>query len=102
MLKKSNRSVRNIVAKALLGVVAVSAMLSGFAVTPAFADRWDHHHYRYERWDHRYHHRPHVYYAPGYYGPPPIVYEAAPPVYYAPPPPVYYGPPTLNVVIPIR
>ncbi len=112
MLKKSNRSVRNTVAKALLGIVAASAMLSGFAATPAFADRWDHHQYRHERWEHRHHHRPHVYYAPGYYapgyyapgyyGPPPVVYEPPPPVYYAPPPPVYYGPPTLNVVIPIR
>jgi hypothetical protein len=104
MQKKSNRSVRNISAKTFLGIVAVSAALSGFAATPALADRWDHQHHRHERWEHRHHHRPHVYYAPGYYGPPPVVYEAPPPVYYAPPPPppVYYGAPSLNVVIPIR
>ena len=103
MQKKSNRSVSNKVAKAFLGIVAVSAMLSGFAATPAFADRWGHHHYRHDRWEHRHYHRPQVYYAPGYYAPPPVYYVPPPPVYYAPPPPpVYYGPPTLNVVIPIR
>lgn len=104
MLKKSDRSVKNTGRKALLGVLAVTAMLSGLAATPAFADRWDRDDYWHGRWEHRHHHRPRVYYAPGYYGPPPVFYEAPPPVYYAPPPPppVYYGPPSLNVVIPIR
>ncbi|HEY4343557.1 MAG TPA: hypothetical protein VGN05_04375 [Parvibaculum sp.] len=103
MFRKSERSVKkNIGRKMLLAAVAASALVSGFAATPALADRWHGDHYRHERWDHRRHYRPHAYWAPGYYGPPPVVY--APPAYYAPPPPppVYYGPPSLNVVIPIR
>ncbi|MGB3808639.1 MAG: hypothetical protein WA943_01005 [Parvibaculum sp.] len=106
MKNSSDRSVKNIGKKALLGALAVSALLSGALVTPAFADRWDRgHHGRYERWEHRHYHRyapVRGYWAPGYYPPPPVYY-APPPVYYAPPPPpVYYGVPSLNVVIPIR
>jgi hypothetical protein len=90
--------------KLLLAALGASALLSGFAASPALADHWDRHYHRgWERHERYYHGQPYIYYVePGYYGPPPGYY--APPVYYAPPPPppVYYGAPSLNVVIPIR
>ncbi len=90
--------------KFVLAALGVSALLSGFAASPALADHWDRHYHRgWERHERYYHGQPYIYYAePGYYGAPPGYY--APPVYYAPPPPppVYYGAPSLNVVIPIR